>query len=379
MLANNTGKRRGSVKRPASGELSGNNSKNIKTQFAIPTSNRFSALPNDAAKTLAKKPPVPAPVTITDGTNPTEILKSLNVHYKLKASSIGTKIFTDKVSDFTVLCDKLTAQKIEFFSHSPASKKSFKLVLHGLPDFPIDDINKCLADQYNIKADKITALKSEGSFKRYLIQFDAKENSKSDVTNIKVILDHIIRWLPAKRIMRGPTQCLNCGMYGHGISACFRKSKCSLCAGDHETKECSFQADASQQRVFKCHYCRANNLPNFNHRANDPQCPARAKYIEIKSNVSKKINRATSNQFMHTINAFPPLPPPPLSRSFADTAKTQRVPTIHQTRNIDNSGELFTFAEISKIMFDCVNDLAQCTNKFDQLKVIANLLNHACK
>lgn len=379
MFANNTGNRRGSGKRPAPTDLSGNNSKNLKTQFAIPTSNRFSVLPNDATKTPAKKPPAPAPVTITDGTNPTELLKEIKIPYKLKASSIGTKIFTDKVSDFTAQCAKLTEHQIEFFSHAPANKKSFKLVLHGLPDFPIDDINKCLSGQYNIKADKITALKSEGSFKRYLIQFDAKENSKSDVTNIKVILDHIIRWLPAKRINRGPTQCLNCGMYGHGISACFRKSKCSLCAGDHETKVCPFQTDASQQRVFKCHYCRANNLPNFNHRANDPQCPARTKYIEIKSNVSKKINRVTAHEFTHTPNSFPSLPPPPLTRSFADAAKTQRELPIHHTRSNDNSGELFTFAEISKMMFDCVNDLAQCTNKFDQLKVIANLLSHACK
>lgn len=379
MFANNTGNRRGRAKRSASMDLSGNNSKNLKTQFAITTSNRFSALPNDAAKTPAKKPIAPAPVTITDGTNPTALLKSLNIPFKLKASSIGTKIFTDTVSDFTSLCGKLTELKTEFFSHAPANKKTFKLVLHGLPDLPIDDINDCLTSQYNIKVDKITALKSEGSFKRFLIQFDAVENQKSDVTNIKVILDHIIRWLPAKPINRGPTQCLNCGMYGHGISSCFRKSKCSLCAGNHETKVCSFETDASQQRVYKCHYCRANNLPNFNHRANDPQCPARIKYIEIKSNVSKKINRVTTNQFIHTANAFPSLQPPPLTRSFADAAKMQREPPVHHTRMNNNSGELFTFAEISTIMFDCVNDLAQCTNKFDQLKVIANLLSHACK
>lgn len=379
MLANNTGKKRRSAKRSASLDLAGNNSKNLKTHFAIPTSNRFSALPNDAAKTPAKNPPPPAPVTITDGTNPAEILKKIEIPFKLKASSIGTKIFTESVSDFTTLCDKLTEQKIEFFTHAPANKKSFKLVLHGLPEVPTEEITKCLTTQYNIKAEKITMLKSETSFKRYLIMFDAKENSKSDVTNIKVILNHIIRWLPAKRINRGPTQCLNCGMYGHGISACFRKSKCSLCGGDHETKVCSFQENANDQRVFKCHYCRANNLPNYNHRADDPSCPARSKYIEIKSNVSKNTKHSAAGQYMHTANSFPPLPPPPLTRSFADAAKVQREPSVHRTRINDNSGDLFTFAEISKMMFDCVNDLAQCTNKFDQLKVIANLLSHACK
>lgn len=379
MFASNTGKRRGSAKRSASTDLAGNSNKNQKIIPPIPTSNRFSSLPIDTNRPATKKSPAPAPITITDGSNPAELLKALNIPYQLKVSSIGTKIFTENVSEFTTLCGKLTELKVEFFSHAPASNKSFKLVLHGLPEVPPDDINKCLLSQYNIKVVKTTMLKSEGSFKRYLIQFDSMENSKSDVTNIKVILKHIIRWLPAKRINRGPTQCLNCGMYGHGISACFRKPKCSLCGDDHESTKCSFQADANEQRVYKCHYCRANKLPNYNHRANDPQCPARLKYIEIKSNASRKGTRVTSSQYVHTPTSFPPLPTPRLTRSFADAAKPQREPTVHRARTNEDSSELFTFAEISKIMFDCVNDLAQCTNKFDQLKVIANLLSHACK
>lgn len=378
MFANNTGRRRDSVKRTASTDLTGNNNKNPKTQYSIPTSNRFSALPNDAAKSSAKKPPLPAPVIITDGTNPSDILSELKIAYKLKVTSIGTKIFTENAKDFSLLGTKLSEHKIEFFSHAPASNKSFKLVLHGLPEFPINEIVDNLNSQYNVKVEKIIMLKSEGSLKRYLVHFDSKENSKSDITNIRSILNHIIKWLPAKRFNRGPTQCLNCGMYGHGISACFRKPKCFLCAGDHDTKNCTFQSTSNDQRVFKCHYCRANNLAH-NHRANDLQCPARAKYIEIKTNASKKGGTVSDKHYVPTTDAFPPLPPPPLSRSFAEAAKSQHESNNRRTHNSTNSGELFTFAEISKIMLDCVNDLQKCSNKLDQLKVVANLLNHAFK
>lgn len=376
MLANNTGRRSGRPKRTASTDLTGNNTKNPKTTIAIPTSNRFSALTNEAAKPTAKKPPPPAPVTITDGSNPTEILKSMKIPYQLKVTSIGTKIFTESVNDFTALGTKLSENKIEFFSHTPAKNKSFKLVLHGLPGFTTDEISDFLSTQCNVKTEKIIMLKTEGNLKRYLVQFDAKENSKSDILNIKAILNHIIRWLPAKRINRGPTQCLNCGMYGHGIAACFRKPKCSLCGGDHVTKECSFQIESNDQRVYKCHYCRANKLPH-NHSANDPQCPARLKYIEIKTRAIKKNDRTVEKQFIPANNAFPPLPPPPLTRSFADSARTQHETQNRRTNNNANAGELFTFAEISNIMLNCVNDLQKCTCKLDQLKVIANLLSHA--
>lgn len=375
MLAD-VGRRRGRPKRSASTDLSRNNTKTPKTQFAIPTSNRFSALHNEAATTSAKKPPLPAPVTITDGTNPAEILKVLKIPFTLKVTSIGTKIFTENVDDFTTLNSKLSENKIEFFSHTPAKNKSFKLVLHGLPGFATDDISNFLNTQCNVKVEKIIMLNSENTLKRYLVQFDAKENTRSDILNIKAILNHIVRWLPAKRINRGPTQCLNCGMYGHGIAACFRKPKCSLCGGDHVTKNCSFQTENNDQRVYKCHYCRANKLPH-NHSASDPQCPARLKYIEIKSRANKKSERSAEKQFSATYDAFPSLPPPPLTRSFADAANTTHETQHRRTRNDENTGELFTFAEVSKIMLNCVNDLQKCTNKLDQLKVIANLLSHA--
>lgn len=225
-------------------------------------------------------------------------------------------------------------------------------------------------------------LNSESSFRKYILYFDPKENSKSDVKNIWVVMSHIVKWFPVKQSKRGPTQCLNCGMFGHGISSCHRKPKCMLCGGEHDTKACPFNVENSEQCVFKCNNCKTHNMP-YNHRANDPQCPSRLKYIQIKSNVNKKSGQKTHTQVDFSNSSFPPLPahaPPPLNHTFADATKNnQRQSSTRHARTAQNEGELFTFAEVSKIMLNCLNDLAECKNKIDQMKVIANVLSNVFK
>lgn len=41
-----------------------------------------------------------------------------------------------------------------------------------------------------------------------------------------------------------------------------------------------------------------------------------------------------------------------------------------------NTNELWTFAEISDILLNSLNALSKCKSKFDQLKVITNLLQN---
>lgn len=230
-------------------------------------------------------------------------------------------------------------------------------------------------------------LTSESSFKRYILHFDPKENSKADVKNIKVIMNHIIKWLPAKPMRKGPTQCLNCGMFGHGISACHRKPKCFLCGEGHEKTKCNFDKDDDNQRIYKCFNCKENNLPH-NHKANDIQCPMRIKYVEIKTSSNRKngrnANANAKSNFTLNVNALPSLParvPPPLTHSFAEAAKPQRqrFTCNRNVQQVADTNELFTFAEISEIMLNCVNELSKCTNKIEQLKVVANMLGHAFK
>lgn len=371
-------------------------SKNYKVDYNIPINNKFNALGQQsdaAAKTKIKTVIKPSPITITGATDVCTAINNLNVQYNIKRISIGTKIFVDKEEDFNTLCSKLKELKIEFFTHPYGNKKLFKLVLCGLPEVQTNAIADWLKTNNNVTALKIDMLNSVGSNKKYIVQFDPIENSKNDVKNINVILNHVIKWIPYKRRNRGPTQCVNCGMFGHGVSACNRKSNCLLCGESHATKECHFNDNNNEQRVFKCNNCKSNELP-FNHRANDPNCPSRLRYIEIKAKSNKRNTQKSTQQFQVTENEFPRMNAhmhsrtnsepstvtvtPHSSRSYAYVAKsppTQRA----SNQNSNANEELFTFAEISNIMLNCVNELTQCKTKLDQIKVIANLLSNVCK
>lgn len=375
----------GRAKRAASLERAGT-SKTPRVDFRIPVNNRFTALSTNDANQVAPKPPAPPPITVTDNltTSFNTVLKDLKVKFRLKIISVGTKIFVDNENDYNAVCKKLDELKIQFFSHPAGADKIFKLMLCGLPEFPVNEITDHLKALNNISVKRIVMLNSTSSFRRYILSFDPKENSKADIKNIKTVLNHVVKWVPAKPSNRGPTQCLHCGMFGHGISACHRTPNCFLCGEKHETKNCSFKNDESEQRIFKCANCKSRNLTH-NHRANDPQCPSRMHYMEIKSNASNKgAQRNSKMKYEHSANAFPLLParaPPPLTQSFADASKPQQHrPMYSQRTRHENAGnDLFTFGEISEIMLNCVNDLASCTNKIDQLRVIANMLNHAFK
>lgn len=373
---------RGSGKRAPS-RIRASLNKNPKVEYNVPTRNQFSTLKISDPKGSEPRPSSkPAPVTVTDNANLSDILKEVNVQHSLKIVSIGTKIFVNNETDFKALCDKLRERKTEFFTHPFGMAKTFKLILSGLPEVPTDDIIDHLKTHCNVKVTKVIMLTSTSSFKRYVLQFDPREVTKADIKNIKVVLNHLIKWLPAKQRNKGPTQCLNCGMFGHGIGSCHRKTKCFLCAENHETKSCTFNAESTVQRIFKCNNCKSNNMPH-NHKANDANCPSRMKYLEIKTNMNKKRCTVTQN-FVHTNEAFPPLlhapPPPPLTQSFAHAAKQQhRHSATTDDRHMRGDNTLFTFAELSEIMLNCVNELSQCTSKLEQIRVIANLLGNVCK
>lgn len=78
----------------------------------------------------------------------------------------------------------------------------------------------------------------------------------------------------------------------------------------------------------------------------------------------------------------------PLSKSFASVvgnkndsnksnSNVNRINKENNNSNVNNnSNELFTFAEVGEILLKGLNDLANCKNKIDQLRVIANMLQN---
>lgn len=199
-------------------------------------------------------------------------------------------------------------------------------------------------------------------------------------------------------------------MYGHGISSCNRYTVCMLCAGTHLTKDCTVNNNNNPNTIFQCFNCKSAKLPH-NHKANATDCPFRQKYELARNNAR---NKTTSNKRLNP-NAprFAPAPsPPPLRSSFADSMRTSAQSSFRSQSNTatttanntqsqartntgtrsshipsysnDNdrpneNNNIWSFEEVSNILFTSIERLQQCQTKFEQLKVIADLLSHACK
>lgn len=221
----------------------------------------------------------------------------------------------------------------------------------------------------------------------------------ANLRNISVVFNHIIKWLPYKPRKQGPTQCYNCGMFGHGASFCHRPAVCLLCSGEHTTKECHIKKGDNNidQHAYKCVNCIRKKIQH-NHKATDSSCPVRAEYSSIRSKINTKTSATNNRSTMkHNAQTFQPAPtPPPLSHSFARTLRSNNNNKSSNTGFSSNassasssssstrsdythstaSEQLWTFAEISNILLDSLNALSQCKTKTDQLKVITGLLQH---
>lgn len=128
------------------------------TLCRVSTQNRFSALKvNSDAKSEAKKPNAPPPITITDksNTNISAKLSEMGIKHRLKITGIGTQIFVDDDKQFQALCNSLGENNVEFFTHPMNNTKLFKMLLYGLPEVPTEEITTFLKVQNNIRVTKI--------------------------------------------------------------------------------------------------------------------------------------------------------------------------------------------------------------------------------
>lgn len=366
------------------------------TRYAIPTANSFQPLIiNDAGN----KPIVNEvnkklnPITITDRAFDCDVvLKALNITFNYKLIGIGRKIYIETTDDKAKLEKELISRGIEYFTHPDVTEKTFKVVLSGLPNIPIEEIQESLASVNNLRPSKIIPMGETN--KLYLLHFNKQAVSMKDLKNIKAVYNHIIKWLPYKPKRRGPTQCFKCSMYGHGASHCHRQDVCMQCGDAHLTSVCPLNNTNTpdQTKIYKCFNCARRNLQH-NHRANDRNCPFRDSYLEIRNTINHKNGprkltpkqtQQSQPRTMVTVHSATAPTPPPLQHSFADAVTnkfdsrpplSQRTASAGERPNVNASeNDLFTFEEVSEMLFDSISELSQCKTKLDPLKVVAKLL-----
>lgn len=385
----------GRLKRANSYDLDLNKRRSNSVYSNVSTGNRFSVLDSNVSSGGAKRKNVKGnsgsnnaasgekrpPIIITDSNCAVEkVVSDLNIKFNLKLIGIGTKVFLENKTDSEKLEQFLVKNKIEFFSHPTKNQKPFRVILSGLPELPISVITDHLKQNNNLTPLGVSILGGNQFGKLYLLNFDKRVVNWSDLNNIRAVCNHIIKWLPFRSRKRGPTQCLNCGMFGHGISYCRRLTRCLRCGENHDTKSCNF-TEANDHVVFKCVNCSSKGLQS-NHRGDDANCPQRKNYIEIKQSVNsgKKPpvynTRSANHKQLYTSNSSEIV----TQASYSEVLKNNAAPECRQRSSNDNSNDdnLWSIVEVSNIIINSINDLKKCGSKLDQLKIIASLLKDAC-
>lgn len=374
--------------------------RNLKNQIdlnsiQVPLHNKFDVLSDmeeDETITIHQKI---APIIVTDfNINIQSFLDKLNIICDIKLMSIGRKLFPKTRDDKNKLAEALKEAKVNFFSHSDSSNRFFKAVLSGLPEMHTSEIIECLKTNHDLTPTKVVMFNTKSHNKLYLCHFDQPKMNMKRLKIVKVVHHHIIAWAPYKSKRVGPTQCFKCCMYGHGISSCNRFSVCMLCSGSHATNQCDTITPTALNPVFKCFNCASANIKH-DHKANDANCPFRAKYELSRDNARRKqqqkpsiaphtqVNSVNKPDNTHRYIMAPT--PPPLIASYASIAQARSNEQIHSQKNsmpintnTSNSNDLWTITEVTNLLLNSINELKQCNSKLDQLKVIANLLQHAC-
>lgn len=378
---------------------------NFLNSIQVPLSNKFNLL-NDKDEDITECTPAPSkskisPIIVTDhDTDIKKITTDLKIDCEFKIMSIGRKIFVNSLEEKNKICAALKEKSVNHFSHPDNTNKVFKAVLTGLPEVDTKEISDCILKTNSIKTSKITMFKTASINKLYLCEFPDSTVNMKVLNNINSVYYHIVKWQPYKPKRKGPTQCNRCLMFGHGIQSCFRYEACAKCSGAHLTSECTNISITTTSPKFKCFNCVSAKLEHA-HRADDPACPFRAKYLATKTNARNKTNRGNiaQNRILNNSNVrFVPAPaPPPLSTSFAavsaqatthsnvrsqaPTPLNTFVPPTNISANstsTNNNTELWSFAEVASILYNSIRELKQCKSKLDQLMVITNMLQNAC-
>lgn len=343
-----------------------------------------------------------APIVITDHvTDVQTIFEALKVKCNIKLNSVGRKIFPNSTEDKNKIIEHLKKEKIGFFSHPEKNTKTFKVVLAGLPQVDTACIASSLTEQ-TLTPTNITMFNTQSKNKLYLVHFNAEEVNKKVLDAVKYVYHHVVKWMPYKPKRNGPTQCLKCLMYGHGISSCCRYTACMLCAGEHLTKQCPTHNDsAATNIVFKSFNCASANLAHA-HKANDVNCPFCQKYEDARNNARSKtapIQRSQTHTSQSTqqqtkqqqqnqtyadrLRASSSAPSTSNQQSRTHTqarqpnTSTQSIPS--DNCNASPISNLWSFEECANLLFNSIQRLQNCNSKIDQLMVIADLMKHACK
>lgn len=292
------------------------------------------------------------------------------VHYTTNTTTKGIVVSTTNTTDFRKVVDVLKRTSTQFYTHLLDEQKTTKIVLFGLPDYPIEDIQSSLED-LKVKPQAIKKLhikkKKFDDQMLYLLHFPKGSITLSELKNIRAVNHHRV-YFEYYASANGPMQCRNCQKFGHGNANCHLKPVCVKCAGTHTSKSCplSLTTTSPDGKItpskLRCANCGDHHTASFQ------GCPTRASASKPK-NVRPK-----TTQFRFEQANFPCLEkvpkPMPHAMNYSNAVKTQT-----QNRQFDLNIDI---SEIGRIVEDVYINLSNCSSKKDLISVIVQITAKYC-
>lgn len=319
--------------------------------------------------------------------------------YTLKLTSIGIRINLSEIDAYKTLLTALKSPTdgLNFYTHD-LFDKPLKFVLKGLPvQQNFDQIINKLAS-INLVADDIKQMTVKApAFTNqalYIVYFKKGSTHINDLKKITNIDNIAVNW-QSYRSPKGPTQCHNCQMFGHGSRNCSLAPKCVKCAGTHLTSTCTADCNVNNKQHLKCANC------NQKHAASFTQCPSRLEYINLRMRQSTNAPaapRQPAANIPHVVHRRNPVQVPPPDHSNFPTLPTtnplastsRQLPSSNlaaglanarQTNDPVNQAEhdpLFTTQELLHIFKQLVAKLKACNSRIDQINVITEVAINYC-
>lgn len=414
--------------------------KNLRNSGLFDQTNRFKALEEEDMDTSSdEEGEIPSqkekfpPIVVDDSTSFTTVFRIMGSQYKFQKMSIGTKIISSSLVMYEEAIKKLKQVGFKFYTHQLKNNKMFKLVLFGLPKLEVKVIVDEFKEAHNIvpvSVKEITTKRSNIDDAIFMLEFDRNQVSKKEIRKIRYFYGIAVKWRNPIKSNKGPTQCTKCTMFGHGSRNCHRSAICAACAGNHDISVCTLSKTQHEGPVvYKCFNCVKKKLSNVNHKADDPKCPCRQDYLEIRSRITSGStlhnNPRNIHQYYNDPDAFPQVAynnnnTPGMfkshARSAADTTagisrahvrtatnptavngssygRSTDHPTAGTSRSADNRNVLYSNItnrnsqfddsddlsndKLLDIYFEAIDALQQCRNKYDKLRVLGMMLRHA--
>lgn len=233
----------------------------------------------------------------------------------------------------------------------------------------------------------------------YLLYFNKGSVQLNAIRKIKTVGHCIVRWDFYSTKTKGPVQCRNCQMYGHGSAQCFRRPRCVKCGNDHKTIDCPLTANREDKSIklpkeqLACANCGQQHTANFH------LCEKRQEFINARNHqlLKSKTQRSSREGFQFRPDDFPSSGPlggsfqKPLrqhAQLYSNVVSHREDRTVppqfrqhHNPRyssNQSTKNDLFSPEEIVDIVSDVFSRLSTCTTKQQQIKVIFEITAQYC-